>query len=123
MKLKRVLAFLLCLTLCIVPLPFSVHAYYDCTQNIITSRGAFCACVGSTYTVIQHGNLIKDEIIGTATVCSHAYYDNFKVRCSNCHIEIWTNQSTYQQTQHPTFIQTTVNGETVFQCPKCKYIR
>lgn len=119
-KARKFLAMMLCLTLCIVPLPFSVHAF---NSEIITPRGAYCACVGSTYRVIEHGNFLYEEIIASSTVCSHAYYDNFKVRCSNCHIEIWTNRTSYQQTQHPTFYQTVINGETVYQCPKCKYIR
>ncbi len=118
-KARKFLAMLLCLTLCIVPLPFSVHA----SANEITPRGLYCSCPDVTYTVVGHGNFLYEVDWGSATVCTHAYYDSFIIQCPNCHIQHTENIVTYKETQHPTFIQVTIDGETVFQCPKCKYIR
>lgn len=121
---RKFLAMLLCLTLSIVPLPFSVHAVHDdSAQSVITPRGLYCTCSTPDYYVIDRGNFLYETVIASSSVCSRRYYDNFQVKCRHCEYETWTNQTTYQETQHPTFNQVTINGETVYQCPKCKYIR
>ncbi len=79
MKLKKFLALLLCLTLCIVPLPFSVNAYELSGADIMLlsdyTESVDCPSCGSTqYYVIETSASTYTKNIGTASECQGYYY-------------------------------------------------
>ena len=124
-KARRFFAMLLGLTLCIVSLPFSAHAVHDdSAQSMITPRGPYCTCSTPDYYLVGYGNFVRDEIVGTRTVCVHRYYDRYQVKCRHCEYVTWMYQQTYQEVGHEeNFIWIFMNGKYVEQCERCGYIK
>jgi len=121
-KARKFLAMLLCLTLCIVPLPFSVHAVHDdSAQSMITPRGPYCTCSTPDYYVIRVGNFVDELLIGSSSTCYYAYYDRYQVKCRHCEYELWI-EDIYSVAMPHSYEVVTINGREYYQCTKCGYI-
>ena len=120
----------LCLTLCIVPLPFSANAYELSGSDIMLlsdyTERVNCPNCGSThYCVIETSASTYTKNIGTASECQGYYYSAVRMQCDDCsHIGTIENVL-YSVSQHPTLIYCTenrgLNDITAWHCPACTY--
>ena len=125
-KARKFFAMLLCLTLCIVPLPFSVHAHENSGISLLVyTEDVDCPNCGSThYYVIELSASYTDRYVGTASVCFKRTYASVRLQCDDCHW-LGTEYNVSRDFTHPTFIYCTEtrgqNEITAWHCPACTY--
>ena len=87
---RKFLVILLCLTLCIVPLPFSVYAYDTADDMIMLlsdySEPVNCPRCNGEYAVSITGTTYT-EPIGTYDKCIGSYYTGVRMECVDCHFK------------------------------------
>ena len=119
MKIRKILSLLLCVALCIVPLPFEIDAdAYDEEISIMSLSEALpCGCTDG-YTGLNWG-YVKEIAIQTANQCYKTVYDYVVVECNSCGertrlydvlIHVYTQHNIQR---HPT------GGH--YECVKCHY--
>ena len=126
---KRILAFMLCMALCIVPLPFSVNAAEIVDGKIIpaametrsstSSDDVLCGCMANC-TPFEYGTMNRGYS-GTAEVCYYQIYSYVKATCDDCgEVNIFYNISQYYD--HPGWVEVTLDDGKIHQrCPYCGY--
>ena len=122
---KRILALFISLVLCIVPLPFTVTAH-NSDLHMMT-RGMYCSCENPYYKQTTLGPAVSgvpDDYVKTAFVCFRRQYEWIDEMCMNqgCGATFRT-YNVWKEYTHPTFIYMEVDGEMVYRCPNCLYIR
>ena len=121
-KARKFLAMMLCLTLCIVPLPFSVHAQDFGISLLAYTEEVDCPNCGSThYYVIETSASTYTRDIGTASECQGYYYSAVRLQCDDCRYFGTEYDVRYSVSQHPTLIYCTERGITAWHCPACTY--
>ena len=126
-KARKFFAMLLCLTLCIVPLPFSVHAHENSGISLLVyTEDVDCPNCGSThYYVIETSATTYTENIGKANECQGYYYAAVRMHCDDCSYFGTRYNVKYAVSQHPTLIYCTEtrgqNEITAWHCPACTY--
>ncbi|MBP3919095.1 MAG: hypothetical protein J6I50_07995 [Clostridia bacterium] len=127
-KTKRILAFILCITLFIVPLPFSINALYisnDISVEPTIILGS--ARVGSDngpcghslddYT-LYYGSIWEREEVGTRAVCWYKVYPTAGEECNICHYRMtWV----IKEPQGHNFATAKPDGTPVGPCSTCGY--
>lgn len=124
-KARKFLAMMLCLTLCIVPLPFSVHAQDFGISLLDYTENVNCPNCGSVhYCVIEFSASYTDNYVGTASVCFKRTYAAVRLQCDDCHW-LGTEYNVSKDYTHPTLIYCTEtrgqNEITAWHCPACTY--
>ncbi|MBQ7983694.1 MAG: hypothetical protein IJ302_08990 [Clostridia bacterium] len=134
----RFFAILLCFTLCIIPLPFSVSAADITEDNLIlavselgllsvTGETVSCPKCGGAYYVVSNSGTTYDVKKHTASVCfeRYYYYVNMKCQVATCGHEGVINNVLMSVYTHPTLLYRTetINGIdiTAYHCPNCNY--
>ena len=125
-KARKFLAMMHYLTLCIVPLPFSVHAQDFGISLLDYTENVNCPNCGSVhYCVIETSASTYTENIGTASECQGYYYTAVRMRCDDCRYIGTIYGVLYSVSQHPTLIYCTekrgMNEITAWHCPACTY--
>jgi len=126
-KARKIIAMLLCMTLCIIPLPFSINAYVHSELSLLNySEYVDCARCGSDhYSVASLPAATETVYKYTANVCCTKTYPYANMKCGYCHYEGVVIGPITDDFTHPTLIYgtQTINGTaiTAWHCPACNY--
>ena len=133
-KTKRILAFILCMTLFIVPLPFSVnaaevsyvHAEIVNGEIVVSTHNSVISFLANghvctNYEIIKLGNIIRKDYVCTADVCYRNVFDSAEGKCKVCgKTETFYNIS--QDCGHPGWVTFEDEFDIIHkQCPYCGY--
>ena len=119
---KRIISIIICLTVCIVGLPFSMHAIgLEPLPSPISPMGIHCSCINPTYTVVSTSNPTYQIIQGTYYGCYIQYYETVTMQCDHCHIIFHQSNVGIEKT-HESYSLVMINGQSELQCSKCGYI-
>ena len=127
MKLNKFLALLLCMTLCIVPLPFSIHAHSDAEIIPLSDYIEYVDCprCGSSNYFETSISGIYYVPVGTASVCYRQYCETVNLRCQDCGKTGTESHVLLGTFPHSNLNYTTkeINGEliTAYFCLTCDY--
>ena len=115
--LKRILALLTALVLCLAPMALMVGADYASPAAI---TGGCNLCGGNTTTYHGIREFQGETLVGSASICSYRTYITEKVVCDSCN-ELISYNTTTEATSHPTLMPHPANGR--YYCSKCGYMQ
>lgn len=132
-KTKRILAFILCMTLFIVPLPFSVnaaevshvHAEIVNGEIVVSNHNSVISFLANghvctNYDIIEYGPMHR-EYVCTLDVCHRNVYDYAIGQCKVCG-KTETFYNIAQNFGHPSWVTFEDEFDIIHkQCPYCGY--
>ena len=124
---KKILAVVLCLTLCVVGLPFSASAAFIQGDEIVLeahdhmTRNPVCDC-GVSYNLVNYGGSYVEQNVGSASVCYRRIYDVVRGQCPICK-QLADFHDVIRNFSHSEFENIVENNVIYQRCTRCGYER